>query len=668
MQQGVHKFTASSIDLAKVRSMILAVFGVYIFSFSAVAADKVSSWPFVNGDVHDSRAAPNGPALDKVAALAPAWSVQLKGAVKLATPVSDGKSLYVPTGAGRLYRIERATGRVIWDIDIAEAVGVPGGSSRSSVAVVDGLLVFGLRNKAIVVALNAETGALVWKTSVDDHPFAQVAQSPIIADGRVFLSLTGVAEEAMPAMRPDYKCCNFRGSTVALNLKDGKLLWKTYVLPEGFAGASIWSAAGAVDRKRGTVYITTGNAYQAPPDVQRCVESNKGNSAAQEACHPPGVWYDALVAFDVKTGAIKWGWRGSHEDFFTAGCFGFKGAPVRDCGKGPDHDFGAAPMIWSAGGRDFVGAGQKSGVFWALDPDTGKLLWKQSVGPGGPIGGVEFGTATDGQRIYFADSNAKFAGHDPKPNKLVSGREISFGSVGAMDAATGKILWQTPDPAGEGGAVHNGQPCDSLAGTGENCAGAFIKAPVTVSNGVLYSCSIEPEGHMYAFDAAKGSLLWKFKTGSPCETGPAIMDGVAYWVGGQILYAFTPGGTGGAVAQTSGASKTVLAGVYTPAQAARGGTVYRQNCAAGCHMENLKGNGPALDLAGKGFVARWKGVTLDALYRKIRDTMPVDRAGSLPADDYLAVTAYLLSVNGYPSGAQPLDGAALDGIEIAARN
>lgn len=636
---------------------------VCLLSGSAMAAE---SWPFINGGIDNLRSG-KGIAVDKVASLAPAWSLQLKGAVKLATPTSDGKYLYVPTGAGRLYRIARDSGAVIWDIDIAEAVGEKGGSARTSVAVIDGMLIFGLRNKAMVVALNAETGALLWKTKVDEHPFAQVAQSPIAADGRVFVSLTGVAEEAMPAMRPDYKCCTYRGSAVGLDIKTGQLLWKTHFLPEGFAGASVWSAAGAIDRKRGTVYITTGNAYQAPPAVQACVEAAKGNRDAQAACHPPGVWYDSIVAFDVKTGAIKWGFRGSHDDFFTAGCFGFKGAPVRDCGKGPDHDFGAAPMIWSAGGKDFVGAGQKSGTFWALDPDSGKVVWQTSVGPGGPIGGVEFGTATDGKRIYFADSNAKFAGHEPVPNKLVSGREILFGSVGAMDAATGKIIWQTPDPAGEGASVHNGQPCDSLAGTGDNCAGAFIKAPVTVAGGVIFTCSIEPEGHMYAFDAAKGGLLWKFKSGTPCETGAAIMDGVAYWVGGQTLYAFAPGGKGKVVAQTGISGATVLAGVYTPAQAQRGKAVYLQSCAAGCHMENLKGNGPALDLAGKAFVARWKGVTLSALFKKIHDTMPVDKPGSLAPGDYAAVTAYLLAENGYPAGTSALaeNPAALNAIEIA---
>src|SRR6185436_8225822 len=119
------------------------------------------------------------------------------------------------------------------------------------------------------------------------------------------------------------------------------------------------------------------------------------------------------------------------------------------CGKGPDHDFGGAPMLWRAGGKDFVGAGQKSGIFWALDPDTGKVRWQRRIGPGGPHGGIEFGTATDGKRVYVADSNGKFPSHKELPNKLPGGKTITYGSLGAFDAATGKLVWHVPDPAGE---------------------------------------------------------------------------------------------------------------------------------------------------------------------------------------------------------------------------
>jgi polyvinyl alcohol dehydrogenase (cytochrome) len=631
-------------------------------------------WPYLNGDLENTRNALDEKMITAatVSELEPFWSVPLAGGVKLATPIVDEDALYIPTGASRLYRINRATGAVDWEISIPEAVSVPGATTRSSVAVADGKIVFGLRNKPVVVALDAGSGELLWKTTIDEHRFAQVAQSPIVADGRVFLSLTGVAEEAMPALTPNYKCCDFRGSTVALDLSDGTLLWKTYVLPEGFAGASIWSGAGAYDAKRRALYITTGNAYLAPADVQQCVTDNKDDEAAQAACHPPGVWYDSIIAFDADTGAIKWGHRGSHDDFFTAGCLQFDGAPVRACGEGPDHDFGTAPMVWSAGGREFVGAGQKSGVFWALDPDSGEVNWRGHSGSSGPLGGMEFGTATDGERIYFADSNAKFPSYTPQPNTMPDGMVIKYGSVGAFDAATGERLWQVPDPAGAQLSATS-ESCDSLAGTGANCSGPFIKAPVTVAAGVVYTCSIESEGHMYAFDAHDGSLLWRYKSGSSCETGPAILDGVIYWASGQTLRAFAVPGTdaesylvrSGPAAPAAISGKTVLAGVYTQQQAERGRSVYLKSCADGCHLKNLVGNGPAVGLVGTAFLSRWRGLSLADLFARIRDTMPVDNPAGLSPNDYLAVTSYLLAANGFLPGTEALEASdALSEISI----
>ena len=620
-------------------------------------------WPFLNGDLENTRnvSAAAGVTSDSVSRLEVFWTAPMVGGVKLATPVSDGEALYIATGASRLYRINRLTGTVKWEISIPETAGVPGASVRSSVAVVDGKVVFGLRNKPIVVALDANSGALLWKTLIDNHRFAQVAESPIVADGRVFISLTGVAEEAMPAMTPDYKCCDFRGSTVALDVNDGTLLWKTYVLPEGFAGASIWSGAGAYDSNRRTLYITTGNAYLAPVEVQECINENKGDEMAQAACHPPGVWYDSIVAFDADTGDIKWGHRGSHNDFFTAGCLGFSGAPVRACGQGPDHDFGTAPMVWSAGGREFVGAGQKSGVFWALDPESGAVIWTGQSGSSGPLGGMEFGTATDGIRVYFADSNAKFPSYMPQAVGLSSGESIAYGSIGAFDAATGVRLWQVADPAGAR-LMGTSAGCDSLAGTGENCTGPFIKAPVTVAGDVVFACSIEPEGHMYGFNAATGDLLWSFRSGSSCETGPAILDGAIYWASGQNLYAFAVPGFGveSKLVRSDRAmpieitGETVMAGVYTYDQAQRGRKVYMESCAAGCHLESLGGSGPATGLLGNSFISRWHGLSVDDLFVRIRDTMPVDNPAGLSEDDYLSLTSYLLSANGFPAGTKQL--------------
>src|SRR5215471_2798716 len=83
-----------------------------------------------------------------------------------------------------------------------------------------------------------------------------------------------------------------------------------------------------------------------------------------------------------------------------------------------------------------LGAGQKSGIYYALNPDTGAVLWQTQVGPGSSLGGMEWGSASDGNRIYVSIGN-------------LYGIPYTAGSAGswsALDPATGAILWQTPDP------------------------------------------------------------------------------------------------------------------------------------------------------------------------------------------------------------------------------
>jgi polyvinyl alcohol dehydrogenase (cytochrome) len=155
--------------------------------------------------------------------------------------------------------------------------------------------------------------------------------------------------------------------------------------------------------------------------------------------------------------------------------------------------------------RDLLGAGQKSGVFWALDRDTGKVVWSRIVGPGGSLGGIMWGSATDGQQIYVAISNIGFEKYTLEP----SGETINGGSWSALDAPTGKIIWQTADPTGERDL-----------------------APMTVANGVVYGGSIASgadKNNMYALDAKTGKVLWNFNSGGSVVAGAAVVDGTVYW-------------------------------------------------------------------------------------------------------------------------------------------
>ena len=105
---------------------------------------------------------------------------------------------------------------------------------------------------------------------------------------------------------------------------------------------------------------------------------------------------------------------------------------------------------------------------------------------------------------------------------------------------------------------------------------------------------------------------------------------------------------------------TVLDGVYTPEQAARGEAVYANRC-AGCH-EGQNGDGP--QLRGKVFLDRWREDTLEPLYTFIKTSMPGDLPGSLDQRAYVEVVAYILQANGLPAGKKELRPDLLGGIQL----
>jgi len=115
----------------------------------------------------------------------------------------------------------------------------------------------------------------------------------------------------------------------------------------------------------------------------------------------------------------------------------------------------------------------------------------------------------------------------------------------------------------------------------------------------------------------------------------------------------------------SAASRSVWDGVYTKAQAARGQSLYSEECAK-CHGQNLAGGDGSPELVGPDFVGRWSGKSVGDLYQIIRKTMPTDDPGHLSTRQYAALAAYLLNMNDFPAGEKDLDPdpAALNDIRI----
>ena len=127
---------------------------------------------------------------------------------------------------------------------------------------------------------------------------------------------------------------------------------------------------------------------------------------------------------------------------------------------------------------------------------------------------MEWGSATDGQRIYVAIGNLYGIPYN---------NAGAAGSWSALDPATGKILWQTPDPNG-----------------------SLDLGPVAVANGVVYAGSMggAPQAkNMLGLDARTGAVLWGYASGASVIAGASIVGDTVYWGSGYTNLGI-PGFTG----------------------------------------------------------------------------------------------------------------------------
>ena len=104
-------------------------------------------------------------------------------------------------------------------------------------------------------------------------------------------------------------------------------------------------------------------------------------------------------------------------------------------------------------------------------------------------------------------------------------------------------------------------------------------------------------------------------------------------------------------------------GMYSQEQANRGETAFMASCAS-CHANDLRGNSNSPGLVGVGFLFLWEERPLAELFSKMRDEMPTDRPGSLPAATYRDLLAFILQQNGYPSGTSSLNADILESAEL----
>jgi polyvinyl alcohol dehydrogenase (cytochrome) len=479
-----------------------------LVSAAAIMAASSTPWPMGGQNLGNTRSASSQINPDNAKNLAVKWTFTTHGEVS-ATPAVVGGAVYFPDWGGYLNKVNASNGALIWQKKISDYTGKAGQVARTSPAVDGNTVYIGTQttqtqNGGELIAVNAATGAVRWVTDIGGGNFFAIdTQSPVVYNGVVYVGVAS-SEEGVAAFIPNYPCCHDRGSFSAVNATTGQIIWQTYMTVPGYSGAGVWGSTPAIDPSTNTVYLATGNNYSMPDSVEACQAG--GGTPAQ--CLDPANYQDSVLALNASTGAVKWvdKLEPSFDNWNVACIFPFINPGACPANQGPDYDFGSGPQFFTLGNgskaRKVVGAGQKSGDYWLMDATTGEVLWRTHAGPGSTLGGIEWGSSTDGKRVYVAEVN-----YNRTPFTIADGSTINYGSWAALDANTGQVLWQRPDP---GHSVTLG--------------------PTTVANGVMYAGSMT--GDMYAMDANNGKVVWSYHGQGASNAGPAIVDGTVYWGNG----------------------------------------------------------------------------------------------------------------------------------------
>jgi polyvinyl alcohol dehydrogenase (cytochrome) len=490
-----------------------------------------NGWSPSTANTRYQPAAAAGLDLNGVRRLKLKWAYGFDGdAVAFSQPTVLDRQVFVGSASGLVQALDLESGCVKWTFQATGPVrsailAVPSGTAHA--------LLFG-DQVGWFYALDAATGRQLWKKRPEPHESTRLTGAPAAYQGTVFVPVSSWEENR--TLSADYPCCTFRGSIVALRIRDGSQLWKTFTIPQkpkptgrnkagvqqwGPSGGSVWGSP-TLDVKRGLLYAATGDNFSSPSTTMS----------------------DSVLALQLATGRIVWWKQTTPGDIWTSGC-GQQG----DC-PGPDHDYGSSVLLEKLdNGHEILLAGQKSGVVYGLDPERrGEILWQVRVGKGGITGGVQWGMASDGQNVYAATSDMVRGGinpdkSDPRPLP-VDPRQ--GGGLTALRIGTGEKVWYTPPVA---------------CGPRPGCSPAQSSA-VTAIPGVIFSGSLD--GHLRAYTAEEGKVLWDFDTVRDYETvnavratggaingpGAVVAEGMVLinsgyarngGLAGNVLLAFAPG-------------------------------------------------------------------------------------------------------------------------------
>jgi polyvinyl alcohol dehydrogenase (cytochrome) len=499
-----------------------------------VSAKPKAAWNGWSAGPNNARfqsAAAAGLSIDQIrAGLKLKWAFGFDGDVTaFSQPTVIDDQVFVGSAGGVIHALRAQTGCLQWTFQAngpvrSSVLAVPEGTKHS--------LLFGDQT-GWFYSLEAETGKLLWKKKVEEHDAARLTATPAAYNGVVFVPVASWEETR--SLDPRYPCCTFRGSIVALRIRDGQQIWKSYLVPVpqrtgqtkggtpqfGPSGVGVWSTP-TLDVKRGVMYIASGDNYSSPA-------TNLS---------------DAILALEIATGRVLWSKQTTPGDAYNSSC----GTDKQNCPNedGPDYDFGSSAILTQLpGGRDILLAGQKSGMVYALDPEKkGELLWNVRIASRapnvGPSVGVQWGMSSDGQNVYAATSAS---GRTPPKDPLDTRRNIldpnQGGGLTALGVRDGTKVWYAPPIVCAPNAPSGCSPAQSAA--------------VTAIPGVVFSASVD--GHLRGYSAEDGRVIWDFDTAREFQTvngikakggsidgpGPVVVNGMIFINSGYSRFGGMPG-------------------------------------------------------------------------------------------------------------------------------
>lgn len=472
-----------------------------------------------------------------VKSLAPVWMFQTGDYAEnlQTTPIVESGVMYLITARARVFALDAATGREIWNYRYPEPpADIPGFVGNRGLAIGDGKVFFGTKDN-YVVALDQKTGRQLWKVNTDDarQCGCNITAAPLVAGDKVIVGGTG-GDGA------------HRGYITAFYTNNGRLAWRWYVIPgpgekgnetwKGdswrFGGGSPW-LTGSYDPALNLVYWGTGNAAADFFDAERVPSGADKNKDIN-------LYTASVVALDANTGKLRWYHQEVPDDLW-------------------DYDSAYEVLLMDrqikGRMRQVLVHMNKSGLTSVLDRVTGELLnvfsvpevktWMTGVTEDGKLIGrtepqlgktVTICPSAAGAKSWNSMAYSPRTGflyipvnelcNDITPNdhaadegrnymngsfplKTAAGR-TTFSHVDAWDPATGKRAWSLPYKY------------------------VLLASMLATAGDLVFTGN--PEGEFFALDAKSGKKLWSFQTGAGHRGGAS-----AYSVNGREYIATTTG-------------------------------------------------------------------------------------------------------------------------------